>query len=340
MGDVAFFVAWTETTGAELWKTDGTAAGTERLSTTGYPPFDRPSHCRNRGRRRFDLFHGAVNGSQTELWKSDGTPEGTVLVKDFVPGSGGSAIRGISGHFGGLFVSATTPEYGYELWSMLPESNGDYTADGVTDGADFLAWQRGFGENVTTPGDGADGNEDGVVDAWDLAIWTNRFGRVVDVGSEAQGVAMSASALGATTTMTLEFEEKSAGRIVSADLKNLSNTGGSDIGDSGAADAAFAWLAGDRSTMGRGDWQRSTLTEAELATRERETLSVSRAPQMNSQSGGVWGIGARAQRLWGAEERGATCNAAGEGDELSTAIGDDMAGSATILRKRATGHNF
>ncbi len=55
-----------------------------------------------------------------------------------------------------------------------PFSRADFDFDGDVDGADFLAWQRGYGQ--ATPGD-ADGN--GVVDAADLAIWKNEFGSAV-----------------------------------------------------------------------------------------------------------------------------------------------------------------
>ncbi|BBO31159.1 hypothetical protein [Lacipirellula parvula] len=52
---------------------------------------------------------------------------------------------------------------------------GDFDLNGVVDGADFLAWQRQFGTNVT-PGTGADADGDGLVDGDDLAVWQGNFG--------------------------------------------------------------------------------------------------------------------------------------------------------------------
>ncbi|MBN1854206.1 MAG: PEP-CTERM sorting domain-containing protein [Pirellulales bacterium] len=64
--------------------------------------------------------------------------------------------------------------------------NADFDSDGDVDGADFLAWQRGFG------GAGGlaqgDANADGAVDGADLAIWKSQFG----LGGAAVGLAKMA----------------------------------------------------------------------------------------------------------------------------------------------------
>ncbi|WP_428303567.1 hypothetical protein [Lacipirellula sp.] len=52
---------------------------------------------------------------------------------------------------------------------------GDADLDGVVDGSDFLAWQRGFGKAQPSLTDG-DLNGDGVVDGADLAVWRGAFG--------------------------------------------------------------------------------------------------------------------------------------------------------------------
>jgi len=59
--------------------------------------------------------------------------------------------------------------------------SADYNDDGTVDGADFLLWQRQFGDSVTAF-DGADGNGNGVVDAPDLAIWKTGFGSAAPAG--------------------------------------------------------------------------------------------------------------------------------------------------------------
>jgi len=53
--------------------------------------------------------------------------------------------------------------------------NADFNGDGVVDGSDFLAWQRGFGATSAQLEQG-DANGDGAVDATDLAAWNTAFG--------------------------------------------------------------------------------------------------------------------------------------------------------------------
>ncbi|HVH44668.1 MAG TPA: hypothetical protein VM925_20080 [Labilithrix sp.] len=61
----------------ELWRTDGTAAGTVRIDAT--TPFDgRIESAVSAGDRTF--FRVERNGYQTEIWETDGTPSGTKLV--------------------------------------------------------------------------------------------------------------------------------------------------------------------------------------------------------------------------------------------------------------------
>ena len=53
--------------------------------------------------------------------------------------------------------------------------SADFTGDGVVDGADFLAWQRGFGLSGTALPINGDANGDLVVDGADLAFWCETF---------------------------------------------------------------------------------------------------------------------------------------------------------------------
>jgi arylsulfatase A-like enzyme len=66
-------------------------------------------------------------------------------------------------------------------------ANADFDANGVVDGADFLAWQRGFGSSPPAVGD-ADGN--GTVDGADLAVWKQQFGAGVASAAEFAGAAV------------------------------------------------------------------------------------------------------------------------------------------------------
>jgi len=52
-------------------------------------------------------------------------------------------------------------------------NEGDFSGDGVVDGADFLMWQRDFGSTGISE---ADGDESGLVDGGDLVVWKDRYG--------------------------------------------------------------------------------------------------------------------------------------------------------------------
>ncbi|HMO84944.1 MAG TPA: PEP-CTERM sorting domain-containing protein [Lacipirellulaceae bacterium] len=60
-----------------------------------------------------------------------------------------------------------------------PQTTADFNADGIVDGADLLAWQRGLGRVVGASLADGDGNRDGAVDAADLAIWQGAYAPTV-----------------------------------------------------------------------------------------------------------------------------------------------------------------
>jgi ELWxxDGT repeat protein len=103
--------------GLELWKTDGTEAGTvlvKDIVPGSYPsgPFGLTNL---NGILLFDAYQDDVNGND-ELFKSDGTEAGTVLVKDINPGPDGSYIDARIPINGTLFFSPDDGVHGYELW--------------------------------------------------------------------------------------------------------------------------------------------------------------------------------------------------------------------------------
>src|SRR5262245_15155286 len=76
-----FFSADDGETGRELWKTDGTAAGT--LLVKDISPSPIPNSVENLTDLNGTLFFTTNDGTNGyELWKSDGTAAGTVMVKD------------------------------------------------------------------------------------------------------------------------------------------------------------------------------------------------------------------------------------------------------------------
>ena len=119
-----FFTGADETHGEELWKSDGTAAGTVMIKDI-YPGSvtSNPSALTN---VNGTLFFAADVTEGNELWKSDGTSGGTVIVKDIKPGTGGSDPYELTNVNGILFFSADNGTDGRSLW----KSNG--TAAGTT----------------------------------------------------------------------------------------------------------------------------------------------------------------------------------------------------------------
>ncbi len=115
LAGLAYFVASDGVSGAELWKSDGTEAGTVRVkdicpgSCPSAPLFLTPVGS--------TLFFTADDGAHgRELWKSDGTEAGTVLVKDLIPGITGSSLGQLAEINGLLFFTADDGIHGSEPW--------------------------------------------------------------------------------------------------------------------------------------------------------------------------------------------------------------------------------
>ena len=110
-----FFRAWDSVNGTELWKSDGTEAGT--VMVKDIRPGSGSSNPRDLTNLNGTLFFRANDGvNGYELWKSDGTESGTVMVKDIFPGSGSSDPRDLTNVNGTLFFRADNGFHGEELW--------------------------------------------------------------------------------------------------------------------------------------------------------------------------------------------------------------------------------
>ena len=112
IGNVYYFSCTNSGQGTDLWRTNGTSAGTVLVKhipsgyegATGLTVIGSTLYfCIN------DLEHGY------ELWRSDGTSAGTFMVKDIVPGAG-SGVSGYLANAGNqLFFSARLDDK-YALW--------------------------------------------------------------------------------------------------------------------------------------------------------------------------------------------------------------------------------
>lgn len=113
-----FFVATTGTsgtgTGKELYKTNGTEAGTTLVKDIYIGGNSNPANLTNWNGTLYFTATDAAHG--TELWKSDGTTAGTVLVKDINPSTASSNPANLIVFNNALYFVANDGATGYELW--------------------------------------------------------------------------------------------------------------------------------------------------------------------------------------------------------------------------------
>jgi trimeric autotransporter adhesin len=125
-GPLVFFTAGETWCGRELWKTDGTEAGTVLVKDIVPGPGSGLRQAYDLPDVRDELFASlggrlifTADGGSTgeELWTSDGTADGTVLLKDVFPGPRSSEIRHLTAAAGRVFFVAEDGVHGRELWA-------------------------------------------------------------------------------------------------------------------------------------------------------------------------------------------------------------------------------
>jgi ELWxxDGT repeat protein len=115
----------------ELWKSDGTEAGTVMVKNGGYSYDWEPTHLTNVNGTLF--FRARITG-YADLWKSDGTEAGTVLVKNIYPGSSSdpSTLTNVKGT---LYFTANNGTHGYELWKSDGTETGTVMVKDINPGS-------------------------------------------------------------------------------------------------------------------------------------------------------------------------------------------------------------
>lgn len=129
-----YFSAWNSIDNSELWRSDGTEAGTTRVLAT------QQAVKRGGGPRALVNANGTLfyfsNGF--DLWKSDGTEGGSSLVKDLFTGSLNhsdkpSDLIDVNGR---LFFTAYNADNGRELWTSDGTEAGTVLLKDINDGSD------------------------------------------------------------------------------------------------------------------------------------------------------------------------------------------------------------
>jgi len=117
-GDHLFF-RWDDFVhGTELWRSDGTAAGSALVADVA--PGRAHSRLAGLTAAGGKLYFAATDGEHgVELWESDGTAAGTRMVADVWPGPASSGPEQMTAAGGKLFFTADDGDHGRELW-VLP----------------------------------------------------------------------------------------------------------------------------------------------------------------------------------------------------------------------------
>lgn len=157
IGSTAYFAADDGTNGGELWKSNGTSAGTELVKDIN--PGSSGSYPYSITAVGSTLYLAADDGTHgQELWKSDGLGAGTALVKDIVVGSESGYIWNIANVGDALYFDTCTDAEGCELWtSDGTEADTDLVVDlwpGINSGSPDIPVQ--VGTNLVIAGETPD----------------------------------------------------------------------------------------------------------------------------------------------------------------------------------------
>lgn len=133
MNGVLYFAANDSVHGLEIWKSDGTEAGTMLVKdinpgTGGSLPF-------NYTQVNGTMYFTASDGNGNELWKTDGTSAGTVMVKNIAAGAASASPASLVNVNGTLFFWASDGVVGRELWKSDGTSAGTVLVKDIRTGS-------------------------------------------------------------------------------------------------------------------------------------------------------------------------------------------------------------
>ena len=137
-----YFGASEPVNGCELWKSDGTEAGTTLVANIDTSEViaahlgSNPVYLFTYNNAVYFSAYRPVDGR--ELWKSDGTEAGTVLVKDIAPG--GSSPSDLMECNGSLYFTAYYPDQAYTLFKSDGTMNGTVVVEQPNNGGPTVSY--------------------------------------------------------------------------------------------------------------------------------------------------------------------------------------------------------
>ncbi|QGJ71482.1 Hypothetical protein PBC10988_31870 [Planctomycetales bacterium 10988] len=168
--NTAFFRFNDGSTGAELWRSDGTELGTQLVKDLFPGPLSSgPSNLTHVNGTQF--FSASDGSTGSELWMTDGTSIGTALVKDIHPNMytgyfsdipRGSRPEQLTNVNGTLFFTANNGTSGTELWMSDGTEAGTQLVRDIKSGSDSSGPDNLTNVNGTlcfTANDGSSGTE-------------------------------------------------------------------------------------------------------------------------------------------------------------------------------------
>ena len=139
IGSSLFFRGADFATGIELYKTNGTSAGTTLVKDIN--PGSGDGFLGGSAVVGDHLLFGANNGvNGNELWKSNGTASGTVMIKDINPGSGNGFPGSVYVYNNVLYFTGKTTTHGLEPWVSDGTEAGTFMLKDIEPGADEITW--------------------------------------------------------------------------------------------------------------------------------------------------------------------------------------------------------
>ena len=300
IGDLTFFRAQDGIYGSELWRTDGTEAGTLLVKDIAPGPAgSSPSKLRNAEGLLFFTANDGVSGR--ELWKSDGTEAGTVRVAEIVPGNESSPLSFLDlvAVGGTVYFQADDGVNGVALWrsdgteagtvlvkdiNPYPPSAGETgypygfsTANGLV----FFSACGEFPYGGEYPPQNcelwkSDGTGSGTVMVKDINPGVLGLSTPILYLGEANGYLFFSAIQDDTGRELWRTDGSEAGTILLGDINP--GTGGSDPGDPAAVGEVLFFSASD-GALGRELWRSDGTEAGTWRVKDVQTGSAGSAPR-------------------------------------------------------------